>query len=160
MFRHWASQEEILSIRISLGSLPSIRFAAGKSHCSIFFVKDELLTQCNRKSHTLLICLSSQVIVHFSSLQINESVNIMSVPIYVTIRSVTSKPFVKSLHLQPLAPFPTQLKRKYFSKICFLISLFAHSRHSNNCHKMWILTIFSVQSKGNFEDSSNTLRKK
>lgn len=160
MFRHWASQEEILSICISPGSLPSFHFAAGKSHCSIFFVKDELLTQCNRKSHTLMICLSSQVIFHFSSLRINvESVNIISAPIYVTIRSVTSRPFVKSLHLQPIAP-STQLKRKYFSRICFLNSLFTHSRHSNNFHKMWVLTIFSVQSKGSFEGSSNTLGKK
>lgn len=44
--------------------------------------------------------------LHFSSLQINvESVNIMSGPIYITMKSVISKPFVKSLHLQPLAPF-------------------------------------------------------
>lgn len=40
VFRRWASQEEIFSIRISPGSLSSFHFAAGRSHCSIFFVKE------------------------------------------------------------------------------------------------------------------------
>lgn len=62
-----------------------------------------------------MICLSSQVTFHFSSLQINvESVNIMSGPIYITMKSVISKPFVKSLHLQPLAPFSYTVKKKIF----------------------------------------------
>lgn len=82
----------------------------------------------------------------------------MSGPIYITMKSVISKPFVKSLHLQPLAPFPTPLKRKYFSRICFLNSLFTLFKFIQLSQNVNFDNIL-CRVKGNFEDSSNTLEK-
>lgn len=50
----------------------------------------------------------------FQQFTINvESVNIISAPIYITVRSVTSRPFVKSLHLKTSSSFYT-VKKKIF----------------------------------------------